>query len=29
MLVCPQTEPSDIDRLVLSLSQIIDELRNA
>lgn len=29
MLVCPQTEPSDIDKLVLSLSQIIDELRNA
>ncbi len=29
MLICPQTEPSDIGKLVLSLSQIIDELRNA
>ncbi len=29
MLVCAQTEPRDIDKLVLSLSQIIDELQNA
>ena len=29
MLVCPQTEPRDVDQLVSSLGQIIDELKNA
>jgi glutamate-1-semialdehyde 2,1-aminomutase len=29
MLVCPETEPADIDRLVSALSDLIDELSHA